>query len=108
MRQVRSGPPHVDTGLILGSPGVLLSLICFFLHKGVIWLFLATLAEVPPAVGLQGFFSPLPISSLCYAPLAGIRFVESEWYFFYHWSIDKELTELNSSADIRSVQPSTS
>jgi hypothetical protein len=46
------------------------------------WLFLATIAEVPPAVGLQGVFSPLPISSLCYAP--GIRFVESEWYFFYH------------------------
>ena len=75
-------------------PGVLLSLIRFFLHKGVIWLFLATIAEVPPAVGLQSFFSPLPISSLCYAP--GIRYVESKWYFFHHYSSQSIKSGLNS------------
>jgi len=46
----------VETGLILGSPGALLSLILFSPHKGVVWLFLATIAEVPPAVSPSRFF----------------------------------------------------
>jgi len=59
MRQVWSGIPHVETGLILGSPGALLSLILFSPHKGVVWLFLATIAEVPPAVSSSRvFFTP--------------------------------------------------
>ena len=32
------------------------------LHKGVIWLFLATIAEVPPAVGPSEFLVPLLLS----------------------------------------------
>ena len=89
MRKVRPGTPNVETGLILGSPGALLSLILFSPHKGVFWLFLATIAEVPPAVSSSRFlFSPLPTLSLRYAP--GIRFVEFEWYSFRLQSIDTE------------------
>jgi len=35
-----------------------------FIHKGVIWLFIATVAEVTPAVSLANFVPLLPLFSL--------------------------------------------
>jgi len=75
----------VETGLILGSPGALLSLILFSPHKGVFWLFLATIAEVPPAVSSSRFFfhlfPPYPFATLqvfVSLNLNGIPFVSSQ------------------------------
>jgi hypothetical protein len=48
-------------------------MICF---KGVIWLLLATVAEVPPAVSLIPRASPFR-SSQYY--IVGVRYFEFEW-----------------------------
>jgi hypothetical protein len=52
-----------------------------FVHKGIAWLLLATIAQVPPVV----FFEHIPCafhrrSSPFYA--TGLRFSESKWYTF--------------------------
>jgi len=42
----------------LPGRGDLHSLTCF-IRKGIVWLFLAISAEVPPVVGLSTFLAPL-------------------------------------------------
>jgi hypothetical protein len=32
------------------------------MHQGVVWLFFATIAEVPPVVGLARFLAPFPFT----------------------------------------------
>jgi hypothetical protein len=47
----------VETGLIL-AVRLCHSLMYFSVHKGVIWLILATIAEATPVVGPTGFLAP--------------------------------------------------
>jgi hypothetical protein len=51
-----------------------------FTHKGIIWLLLATVAEVPPTVRLGIFFAPLIFAHR--HSRTGVHFFESQWYVF--------------------------
>jgi len=55
----------------------------FPFREGVIWLFLAMAAEVPPMVRLRNFslVSSLPILISC----TGIHNFGFEWYYFLSW-----------------------
>jgi hypothetical protein len=66
----------VETGLFVGGYAVLHSLMGVVLRKGVVWFFLATIAEVPPTVCSSGFLAPLS-SSPPYPP--GADFVKFKW-----------------------------
>jgi len=48
----------------------------FLFHKGVLWLLLATMAEVPPVVSLAGFLSPF---RSCLSYTLGFHCLGLEW-----------------------------
>ena len=76
-RHFRSGTTLMESGVNLGGSGGPSIADAFSLCKGVIWLFVATFAEVPPVVCL-GFVATLSFFSLQY--FTGVYFLESERY----------------------------
>jgi hypothetical protein len=57
-------------------------LATYALFEGAVWLFLATIAEVPPAVCLRIFLAPLIFRSLL-PPVIGVHLLESKRYDFF-------------------------
>ena len=54
-------------------------LAAYVFLKGAVWLFLATIAEVPPAVCLSMLLAPLIFRSLL-SPVIGVHLFESKRY----------------------------
>ena len=75
-----------------------------FVRKGVIWLFLATVAGIIPTVSLASFLSP---SFLCLIRRAGLGLPEPERYLFFLLSRN-HLIEHYSASNTRCVQHGTS
>jgi hypothetical protein len=63
--------------------GILLSIRWFIsVHKGIMWLLLATVVGVTPTVNLSQFFH---LALLLIAPFhVGVHLFAFEWYFLYH------------------------